>query len=225
MARTTKNVLGNQSGRIGQVVGMITDGVQLYRSYTDRVRNPRTKAQQLTRAKLGEFSLIARGFKSAIALGFKNSRKPLESVQNVFIRKNQSAMVGDTPSEIMFDYTQAKISEGAAVMAGFGSIRADEALTVDETFVPNSDIPGASSKDKVYMCLFQPDTKACVLSMGVLRSAGTISISVPSGWSGMKVHGYGFVVAAEDVYDTNGVKLTSAGECSVTAYLGSATIV
>lgn len=225
MARTTKNVLGNQSGRIGQVVGMITDGVQLYRSYTDRVRNPRTVAQQLTRAKLGEFSLVARGFKSAIALGFKNSRKPLESVQNVFIRKNQSAMSGDTPSEVAFDYSQAKLSEGNAVMPGFGSIRADEALTIDVTFVPNSDIPGASVRDKVYVCLFQSDTKASVLSLGTLRSAGSVSISVPSGWSGMRVHGYGFVVAAEDVFDTNGVKLTSAGECSATAYLGSATIV
>lgn len=225
MARTTKNVLGNQSGRIGQIVGMITDGVQLYRSYTDRVRNPRTKAQQLNRAKLGEFSLVARGFKSAIALGFKNSRKPLESVQNVFIRKNQSAMQGDTPAEVMFDYSQAKVSEGNAVLPGFGSLRCDEALTAEATFVPNSDVPGANSRDKVYLCVFQPDTKACVLSGGTLRSAAAVAVNVPSGWSGMRVQGYGFVVASEDVYDTNGVKLTSAGECSMTAYLGSATIV
>lgn len=225
MARTTKNVLGNQSGRIGQVVGMVNDGVQLYRSYTDRIINPRTPKQQMARAKLSELSLVSRAFKTACSMGLKFIRKPLENIQNVFIRLNKSNISGDAPAEVVVDYTQLTIAKGNLPMPGFGSARADEALQVDVTWVPNDDIPGTSASDKVYIHLFQPDTKTGITSEGMNRSAGSAAVMVPSGWSGMRAHVYGFAIADADVFDNNGTKIISANEPTETAYLGQVTIV
>lgn len=54
MAKTSKNVLGDQRGRIGKVVGKVIDGVQMYSAHTDAVKNPRSEKQIAHRARFAE---------------------------------------------------------------------------------------------------------------------------------------------------------------------------
>ena len=226
MAKLDYGIFTKGRNKFGPAVTYVRGGVQVTREYVKAVRNPRTKMQMLQRAKFSEMNRVSNAIKPAISIGLANVKRADQTARNKFYQLNKKAISGDFPDEVMFDYTQMIISQGGAVMAGFGSVRADEALTIDVTWVPNSDVTGAGSKDMVYLAVFQPDTKVCVLGGPFLRSAASGSVSVPSGWSGMRVHAYAFIVANEDHYETvSGVKMVEKGECSDTAYLGSTTVI
>ena len=217
MASFNLGILDGVNGKVGTVVGYKRYGKKYMRAYVANVKNPRTKDQQLVRARFSELGKVARAFVPAINIGLAGSAAQKHQSQgNDFMERNWKAVSGDTPAEVMVDYTQLEVSYGLLPMPGFGSVRTDEALTVDVTFVPNSDVYMADSRDQVYVFVFQPDTKSGVLSSAVLRSAGSVSISVPSGWSGMRIHAYGFAVG-------NGAE--NKGLNSPSAYLGSGTIV
>ena len=217
MASFNLGILDGVNGKVGTVVGYKRFSKMFMRAYVSKVHNPRTKGQQLMRARFSELNLVARAFLPAFNIGLAGAAKQKHHTQsNDFMERNWDKVSGDTPAEVVVDYTQLVVSDGTLPMPGFGSVRTDEALTVDVTFVPNSDVYMADSHDQVYVFVFQPDTKSGVLSSAVLRSAGSVSISVPSGWSGMRIHAYGFAV---------GDGATNKGLNSSTAYLGSGTIV
>lgn len=226
MAKLDYGVFTKGRNKFGPAVSYVRGGVQVVREYVKAVRNPRTKKQMLQRMKFSEMNKVSNAIKPAITIGLANVKRADQTARNKFYQLNKNAVSGDTPDEVMFDYTQMIISQGGAIMPGFGSVRADEALTIDVTWVPNSDVPGAGVRDMVYLAIFQPDTKACVLGGAFLRSAGAGSVSVPSGWSGMRVHAYGFAVADDDHYEEiSGALMVEKGECTDTAYLGSTTVI
>jgi hypothetical protein len=226
MAKLDYGVFTKGRNKFGPAVSYIRGGVQVVREYVKNVRNPRTKKQMLQRMKFSEMNKVSNAVKPAITIGLANVKRADQTARNKFYQLNKNAVSGDTPDEVTFDYTQMIISQGGAIMPGFGSARADEALTIDVTWVANSDVPGAGVRDMVYLAVFQPDTKTCVLGGPFLRSAASGSVSVPSGWSGMRVHVYGFAVADEDHYETvSGAKMVEKGECTDTAYLGNATVI
>ena len=92
MAKTSKNVLGDQRGRIGKVVGKVIDGVQMYSAHTDAVKNPRTEKQIAHRARFAEAMRLSKAMKAVIKIGFKRTaaKQKLISPSNIFFKENKS---------------------------------------------------------------------------------------------------------------------------------------
>ena len=63
---------------------------------------------------------------------------------------------------------------------------------VSVIYSTSADMPGADAQDKEYLFIYQPDTKQGILSAPALRTTGTIEVRVPSTWTGLTVHVYGF---------------------------------
>lgn len=226
MAKLNYGVFTRGRNKFGPAVTYIRGGVQVAREYVKDVRNPRTPKQMLQRTKFSELNRVSNAIKPAITIGLANVKRPDQTARNKFYQMNKGCVSGDTPSEVMFDYTQMVIADGSAVTAGFSSIKTDDALRATFKWVPNSDVPGAGAKDFVYCVAMQPDTKTAILSSGILRSAGTYDLEVPASWTGMRVHGYAFIVASEDHFEpVSGALLVAKGECSHSVYVGSGTIV
>lgn len=226
MAKLDYGIFTKGRNKFGPAVTYVRGGVQVTREYVKDVRNPRTPGQMLQRAKFSELNRISNAFKPAITIGLANVKRADQTARNKWYQLNKEHMSGDRPSEVEFDFTQAVIALGGAVLPGFAAARAEDALTVDVSWVPNTDVPGAGSNDKVYIAAFQRDSLACVLSRPILRSAAAGALNVPSGWSGMRVHVYAFIVAAEDQFEeVSGAMLVEKGECSHSVYLGSVTII
>jgi hypothetical protein len=80
-------------------------------------------------------------------------------------------------------------------------------------------VTNSGSDDKVYLFVYQPDTGQSVLSTPVKRSERSITVAVPSEWSGMRVHLYGFVVGA-----TESKEMNTFGMVSPTTYVGTGDI-
>ena len=80
MSKTSKNVLGDQRGQIGKVVGKVVDGVQMYSAHTDSVKNPRTPKQVSHRARFSEAIRLGKAMPGALNIGLKNSAAKLRLI-------------------------------------------------------------------------------------------------------------------------------------------------
>ena len=220
MANTDFNVLGRQSGKIGEVVGMVRKGHQLYRGYTSKVRVSQSLASQQARATFRQLTALARAFKAAARLGFAHSLgNTLRTTSNIFTMRNKGVVTATSPSSLTVDYGAILVSEGSCPWVEFGTPSFVEEAEVSVTFQTSSDMPGVSASDKVYLFVYQPDSNLGVLSLPVSRSTGSCTVAVPEIWSGMKVHVYGFAVSAGSTDET-----VVAGTPSPSFYIGNGTI-
>lgn len=221
---TNGGFMGHQVGKLGPSVGYVIDGFQFYRAYNSRVRNPRTVRQMVQRKKFSLLGKLGSVFKVAVNIGFMKHMLPLQSGLSMFMMRNIDKVGGSTPSEVTVDITTLQLSEGTLPQAGLGQAKATEALTVNVPMTDNSDLPGARDDDKVYIVVYQPDMELAILSSPFTRSSSMASVTVPSDWSGMDVHVYGFTQSVLDS-TSEGMVVNSAGETSKTSYLGSVSII
>lgn len=225
MAKNTLGgYMGHQVGKLGQAVGYVVDGVQLYRAYNAHVKDPRTELQLLQRAKLAMLGNMASTFKVATCIGFQKTRRRLNNYISTFTKANKDCVIGNTVDELTIDFSALSLSEGSLVPAGYGSASSSVGGVVEVPLTDNSKMPGASASDKVYVVVYQPDTDVVFVGEPSTRSASKASVSVPEDWSGLDVHVYAFACAAND-NSVGSVKVMSAGTCSPTSYLGTVTIV
>lgn len=223
MSKNIKGYLGDQRNKLGGAVGYVVNGVQLYRSYTNIVANPKTVGQRYARAKFTMLMEMAKAMKPASNIGYKFSKGKLQSGTSVFMKENYKTVSGDTIDELQLEYAMVQVSRGGAVAPNFGTLNLDTALTVQGSFTGVGDSRLYNREDKIVIAVYQPDLHEASLAV-IVRSAGHYSIDVPENWSGMKVHVYGFAVSDADVF-VEGTKVVSDGEASKTIYIGSGTIV
>ena len=228
MARTTKHVLGNQRGKIGEVVGHIVDGVQIYTAHTDAVHNPRTPKQVAHRACFTAVTGLGRSLGSSIRLGFGNeaAKHKLTSPFNIFVHRNMPASSYDPDTHtVSVNYQEVSVACGTTPFVGFSSANFTEALKVSAAFTPYSDTPGADDTDSVYLVVYIPDLGMSATAVAS-RLDGTVTATLPSVFGGRTAHVWGFVrTSVEDslFIEASGTLLVP-GECSSSFYLGTGTI-
>lgn len=226
MAKLNYGILTRGRNKVGPVVYYQRGNEQIVREYVRHINDARSEGQLLTRARFAALRSVARWFRIPASIGFHNILQGAQTPTSEFMKRNWLTVSGETPADTEIDFTQLVVSAGNCPNVGWNSASMEQALQVDCTFRPDSDQPGASTNDHAYAFIYQADLNEGVLSAPVLRSLGRVSVTVPSGWSGMRVHVYGFVRAQMDNVDSQtGIILTNAGDCSRTTYLGSGTIV
>ena len=183
-------------GRLGLNTASIVHGVNLIKSLPSSVRNPRTSLQMDNRERFKTLSQLAAAFIGASNIGLKNKAKqygPLVTICDAFMKINQGA-VSVMGGEAEVDYGSLKCSVGNLPQAGFGNASFAEPQKVSVTYSTSADVPGADAQDKEYLFLYQPDTKQGILSAPALRTTGSLEVRVPSTWTGLTVHVFGFGV-------------------------------
>lgn len=228
MSKTSKNILGDQRGRIGKVVGKVVDGVQMYSAYTDAVGNPRTEKQITHRARFAGTIAMGRAMKGAIKIGLRDmaSKKRLNSPFNIFVNINMPKVSYDkTTGTVSVDYEHVVIAEGDVPVVTFQGATFTEPLSVTVNYTGNNDIPGARDDDSVYVVVYSPVLGHSIMGIGT-RAAGTLTVAVPSEWSGESVQVWGFVRSSVEevtIVESYGVTL-KPGECSRSSYIGTGVV-
>lgn len=228
MSKTSKNVLGDQRGRIGKVVGKVVDGVQMYSAYTDTVKNSRTPKQVAHRSRFSEAIQLGKAMPGAINVGLKNSAAKLKLVSafNLFVKKNMAHITYDAETALTtVDYPHVVLSEGDTPFVSFTGVTFNVALTVTASFAGNSDMPGADDSDIVYVVVYAPAIEKSMMATGT-RAAGSVAVVMPSVFAGETVYVWGFTKTSVETtvrVENYGITLTP-GECSITSYIGSGTV-
>lgn len=226
MANQDFNVLGNQRGKVGNIVGYVRKGRQYYRGYTRTHATSKSEAAAIARARFTTLLYLGMAFRGAIARGYQKLLKSTNMNScNIFMKKNYDAVTlatsGEDPS---VDYGALVVAEGNLPEVYFSAPNFEEEAEVSVPYDGNSQAPGAAADDNVFIVVYQPDVRAAVVSKASSRSAGSISVEVPERWSGMEVHVYGFCVNDDDRWDEQLLATIPQGEASNTAYIGHGTI-
>lgn len=208
---TGYNKLGNQ-------VTYVTYGVQRWRRYVEKPKDPKTAAQQLMRAKMAMVSTLAARFRPAIMLGlYKAGYDKKRSAYAEFNALNYSHISGLTPETLEVSLPALEVSKGnvPVVMVG-GSLNVSTPnkveVTITDGLINNT---GADASDEVYAFAYVPAARSGKLSSGPIhRTDAKVAIeNLPASWSGLDVYVYLFVVG--------GNNNIHAGYSSNTVYCGS----
>ena len=216
MSKNFKGYMGDQIGKLGTAVGRKWKRKMIYSAYQGKVRNPNTEEQQLVRARFSLLGSIAVPFLDATEIGFKASATRFDYTESDhFMKRNWEAVTATDPATTIVDFGALVVSEGRAQGVEFKTTSFAEEAEVSVTYEARRTAEQMADNDKVYIFVYQPDMNMGVLSLPSSRSAGSITVPVPSFWSGMQVHLYGFVVSA---------KGKTKGLTSPSTYIGDGTI-
>lgn len=215
MGKANQGVFGAFQGKVGNVVGRIRQGQQVYCIYQPQVANPQTAAQQSNRLKLRLLSQLGSAILSAIMVGFKFLDGYAKgSAFSSFIgynAKNTEPFSGSYPN-MEIDFQKVAVSEGSLAVP-FNMQGSLDSNTLSLTWADNSGIDNALATDKVCAVVYNKTKNSSVFNSNVAtRSTRTGSVTVPTGWNGDSVEAYAFMSRAEETL------------MSKTIYLGSFTV-
>lgn len=193
------NLFGYYKGKLGLNYGRMVHGVNLGAAMPVKRKGMVPTEQQKDQwNRFAEMSYMASGFLSAIRLGLKNAAKnmgPLVSEYDAFFRIN-NGFYHSEGGIVEVEYGSIVLAKGPLPQVGFSAASFEEPQRVSVAFSPNGDVPDADASDQVYLVIYEPESRRAMLSTPVNRSAAAAEVRLPSVWSGLTVHVYGFTIGA-----------------------------
>lgn len=170
MARTHQGILGNVSGRIGNVVGGAWKGIGYLRSYVIP-NNPQSAGQTIQRTKMSVLVACAKSMLVTIIQKFWDPFALGMSGFNTFVKANKGT------KGVAIDFTEVLASQGQLEQPVLSAITYD---------VPNVVIPFSAAclsnglaTDKIVGLVYDKlNHVAFVVDTGTARSVATISVPV-----------------------------------------------
>lgn len=181
-------IQGNsEAGKLGNKIYYTWHGRQCERSMPTHVANPRTEAQQAHRSNFARISKLSSYMKEAHLVGLHGQAvREKNSTYALFKRINKDCFTPD--GEI--DYPRIVISKGSVRKASITSVTvADGLLTV----IFDGYVYGGAATDMFFLFVYSPALCTGFLAAPVPRSAGHITVDLPTEWLGQPLHLYAFL--------------------------------
>ncbi len=107
-----------------------------------------------------------------------------------------SPLRGELPEGVRggIDYERIRIAEGSAAPVRFTTASVDENNVLHVDFERNSRMTRAKGSDRVYVYVYNTDTREGLLSHPAERRRGHLEMLLPEGWNERNVRMWGFVV-------------------------------
>jgi len=117
----------------------------------------------------------------------------------VYIPSGCSPLQGELPEGVRggIDYEHIRIAEGAAAPVRFTTASVDENNVLHVDFERNSGMTRAKASDRVYVYVYNADTREGLLSHPAERRRGHLEMQLLEGWNERNVRMWGFVVDGE----------------------------
>ena len=198
MARKTGN---KERGKVGDKIYYTWHGRQCERSMPKSVSNPQTEAQQAHRKAFVQVARLSSDLTVAHSIGFDQAAKRMQlNTYSVFRKVNKDCC---GPEGI--DYSKVVLSRGSANMIYVSSLHWENRKRLVVAF-DNIQCEGATD-DHVFLFAYFPEQRKCLTAKPVKRSAGSISISIPTDWQRTPYHLYAFArtgqgITSDTVYIT-----------------------
>lgn len=173
MARIQGN---RESGKLGNKIYYTWHGRQCERAMPTQVANPRTEAQQAHRSNFAQISKLSSYMKEAHLVGLHwLAVREKNSTYALFKRINKDCFTPDGA----VDYPRLVISKGSVARADITSATvADGVLSVSFDGCSY----GGNGGDEFFLFVYSPTHNAGFLADPVLRSAGQITVELPTEW-------------------------------------------
>ena len=140
---------GQASGKLGEAVYYRAGGVQRTRTYIQNIKNPKTQAQAIQRARLNNLTACFRGA-SIFVRSFFKAPKANQSAFNAFVSANSQANM------YVANDTMIKIQEGIPLGLLFANGDSGDSLEMAATQVRSLAEPEVAGKWMMAMPLYIP---------------------------------------------------------------------
>lgn len=209
-----QGVLGNWSGKTGNVVGRVRDNRTIYAIYQPNVSNPNTPAQIAARARFAAGARFFSAIIDSIQLGFQDRDgykygSAYSSALGFNLKLSQAIIWDSVTSQAAVKYDYVRIASGTLPLP----YNPQGTLDGNEIAVSWSDNSGqgkAAASDKIYLVVFNPTKAASVMTDGsALRSSRSSIIATPASWSGDTVESWLFCVSSDNSLVSDSVYLGS----------------
>ncbi len=176
-----------ESGKLGDKIYYTWHGRQCERSKPTHVANPRTEAQQAHRSNFARISKLSSYMKEAHLVGLHGQAvREKNSTYALFKRINKDCFTLD--GEI--DYPRIVVSKGSVPLVTITSaVIEDGCLTVNF----DSHAYDGAATDRLFLFVYSSALRAGTLADPVPRSAGRITVDLPTEWLGQPLHLYAFL--------------------------------
>lgn len=222
MSKNMKGILGAQYGKIGPVVGRKFREENVYSAYQKNVSNPRSRSQMEHRYRFRALSTLSHDMACGAIFGFRTAAKGTNlSPRNLFQKTNWPNVTSTSSGTINIEYSGIQVSKGGLSLVNFSDATFDIPLSVVVDFEEYGAPCQRTQNDRAFAYVYCPDAKQGILSEATDLGGGKVTVRVPSLWTGMRVHVWGFVRNEGPADDEKDIP---AGECSPSRYCGSGPI-
>lgn len=208
MGKCSQGVFGMWTKKVGNVVGRVVDGVNVYSIYQPNVSNPNTQAQQQTRSKftlLTKYLSLGNNFAK---MGVSRIRKSGTWLSLLIGRNFADGTTGSWPN-YRIDPSKVKFAFGNVDNA-YNTAAQVQGTDLSFSWTDNSGIGTALETDKFCFLVINDAKEAAIYDTEASdRSTRQASVSLPSSWTGDPIEVYAYF------------RRTNSDEVSDSLYLGN----
>ena len=199
MGTYNKGILGAFYGKVGTVVGSTWRGKDVMRSLPRKSKREATLLQKMQRDK---FSLAASFLMpiSTIVNRYFGNRNSLKTQKNQAMSYLLKEAVLHNGTDAYWDFSKILVSRGDLLGLSTLSAVAGSSQEVTLSWTDNSNQGNAKLSDQVLAVVYEEISGLMWLAEGIgTRDVETVTLPLPAYWSGLPVHVWVAVVAADDV--------------------------
>ena len=202
MAKLEQGILGPFRGKVGTIVGYLWRGKQVVRAYRREINYPNTERQQAERDWFVGMVRFAATARQALLLGLRERASQWQMTEgNAFVRMNKGCFGREASGGVStgreVDYERIRIAEGSAAPVRFTGAGVDEGGVLRVDYEKNGGMTRAKGSDRVYVYVYNTDTREGLLSHPAERRQGRMQMQLPEGWNHQNIRMWGFVVDGE----------------------------
>lgn len=189
MGKCNQGVFGNWVKRVGNVVGRVVNGQNIYSIYQPNVSNPKTEVQQQTRAKFSMLTKLGSVIGAFLSISLLQS-KGVGTWLSRFISINFKEGVTGTWPSYELNYPKLVLSQGNVDLP-YNPAAQLQGSDIEITWTDNSGIGNARDTDKAMFLIYNKNKNASIAdSEAADRSTRQASYSLPASWNGDTVYVY-----------------------------------
>ena len=205
MGTIKKGILGDFSGKVGNVVGATWNGIGYMRSLPTKVRNPRTPGQLEQRMKFSMIGSLMKNLAPVLQIGYKNaaSGKGRSTFSMAMSDNLKGAITGEYP-DLTIDYPNVRLAKG--LLSGCSSVSLSLTDGMADFSWDNIIMGNAAETDRVMVVAINTATGEMVYDRNLAgRSEMSGSIALPANWAGDEAAGYVIFVNEEESENSDSI--------------------
>ena len=190
MGQIKKGILGGVSGKVGNVVGGSWKGIDYLRVLPASVTNANTESQVTQRYKFATVLKFLQPMTGFLRIGFRGMAVKQTAFNAAMSYNYHNALTGVFP-DFAIDYAMAAVSQGSLPKAINPSGTSDMAAKVTIVWEPNVGQGEASATDVAMVVVYNASQNDAIYVLDAgSRADGTVTIDLPSSYSGDEVQCY-----------------------------------
>lgn len=189
MGKSYQGILGNYSGKVGNVVGRVRQGRTIVGVYQPIVNQPNTTAQVNQKNLFGDIIKLLAPLAPVVKETMRNVIR-YGSAWNALVKVNlPEAVTGDFPNKTL-DYEKVIVSVGTLDLP-FNTQGSVDGSTLNVAWTDNSGLGNATADDASVLIALNTNKSQVIYNLEASkRSDRTATLTFPAAWNGDNVEVY-----------------------------------